>query len=61
MIDVPRLVCLCKHVYKKLKAEIMIYKLDKEEKKQSLGSRTDFIFKEHIDFLKQADMLVLSS
>lgn len=49
MIDVPRLVCLCKHVYKKLKAEIMIYKLDKEEKKQSLGSRTDFIFKEHID------------
>lgn len=47
-IDMSRLNSLCKHVYENLKAESMVYKLNKEEKTK-LDSRVGFIFKELID------------
>lgn len=47
-IDMSRLNSLCKHVYENLKAEGMVYKLNKEEKTK-LDSRVGFMFKELID------------
>lgn len=43
-----RLNFLCKHVYENFKDEIVVYKLNKEEKTK-LDSRVGFIFKELID------------
>lgn len=47
-IDMSRLNFLSKHVYENLKAESMLYKLNKEEKTK-LDSRVGFMFKELID------------
>lgn len=61
-IDMSRLNFLCKHVYENSKAEIMVYKLNKEEKTK-LDSRVGFIFKEFdsLTFFKEEDKLALSN
>lgn len=53
-----RLNFLCKHVYENSKAEIMVYKLNKEEKTK-LDSRVGFIFKELIDVFQTVNRLII--